>query len=232
MNIILIDSDYIFCDRLVDYFKNNGNFKILETFDDAQKAVVFINENKNIINLIILCLDIQNIDLVLNTILDEKSKNCNVIVLSEFTETLEKHINNPYFQKVFKKPLAFSNLLNYICIQNKIDTFENCKRKVLKSLSNLNFNINHAGTTYLAESTALALKNNLKKLSDINTLVAYNHNTDPKIIGWSINNAINKAVKISEPNKLNNFFNIQDSQKLTAKYIINYFIHYYDSGEF
>ena len=33
----------------------------------------------------------------------------------------------------------------------------------------------------------------MKKLSDIYTFIAYNHNTEPRIIGWSINNAINKV---------------------------------------
>ena len=100
---------------------------------------------------------------------------------------------------------------------------------VLKNLSKIGFVLNHAGTSYLAEATAISMKTKIKKLSDVYTLIAYNHNCDPKLIGWSINNAINKAVKSSTNNQLQEFFNINDNTKLTAKYIVNYFLSYSDN---
>lgn len=230
MNIVIIDIDYNFCNGLAKFFKNSGNFNIAKTFNNIHDALSYIDENKKMLDLIIVDLEFENKDV--DTLLSIASKNCNVIAFSENLEIIDKYINYPYFQRVFKKPISFSVILNYISLQNNIETFENYRKNVLKNLSKLGFNINHSGTSYLVESTTLAVKTKMKKLSDIYTLIAYNHDTDPKIVGWSINNAINKTVKISKNNELQTFFNIQKGQKLTAKSIISHFVNFDNTGDF
>ncbi len=172
-----------------------------------------------------------NIDI--NNITTAISKGCNIIALSEIPETVKSYINYPYFQRIFQKPISFSALTNYLSIQNGIETLEDSKKAILEILSDLGFNLNHSGTMYLIEGIAIAIRYKIKKLSEIYTLLAYNHNVDPKIIGWSINNAINKAIKSCNEDKLQNFFKIYDNRKLTAKYIISYFLNYnINKGDF
>ena len=221
MNIVMIDNDYCFCDKLAKTFKSNGDFNVIANFNNFNDALTYIKENKSILELIIVDLEVTNVDIdILGTTISE---NCNIIVMSELQDTIDRFLNYPYFQRIFKKPISYSAILNYVSIQNNIETYDNYKKKILKTLSKLGFNIKHAGTTYLAEATILAVKNKIKKLSDIYMLLAYNHDTDPKIIGWSINNAINKVIKCTNPDDLYTYFNITANQKLTAKAIISHF---------
>lgn len=224
MNIVMIDKDNIFCDNLTKYLKSNGELGPINVFDNGTEATDYITKNGKLLELIMVDLEISNIDIPY--LIDNISKQCNIIGLSDKQEILKKNINYPYYQRIFEKPIACSTILNYLQLHNGVETIENLKKKVLKNLSKTGFALNHAGTSYLAEATAISMKTKIKKLSDIYTLIAYNHNCDPKIIGWSINNAINKVVKNSQDNKLQEFFNINDNSKLTAKYIVNYFLSY------
>ncbi len=226
MNIIMIDKDYNFCDSLSRYFKSCGEINVVKIFNDVNESIHYLEENNIDLELIILDLEISN--MAIDKLLDSISVNCNVIALSNKIEQIENYINFPYFQRIFQKPVSFSAILNYICIQNHIELIHNSKKFVLHTLSELGFNLNHTGTIYLAEGTSLAIKNKIRKLSEIYTLLAYHHNTDPKIVGWSINNAINRAAKLQDEKKLQSFFKIYDNRKLTAKYIINYFLNYHN----
>lgn len=224
MNIIIIDNDNNFCDNLSKYFKSNGELGDIKIFNNSNEATDYIIKNNKTLELILVDLEITNINIPY--LVDIISNKCNIIALSENPNTLRKYINYPYFQRIFEKPIAYSTILNYLHLQNGVETLENLKKNVLKNLSKIGFALNHAGTSYLAEATAISMRTKIKKLADIYTLIAYNHNCDPKIIGWSINNAINKAVKSSTENELQDFFKINDNRKLTAKYIVNYFLSY------
>lgn len=224
MNIVMIDKDNIFCNNLIQYLKSNGELGQVKIFNNGNEATDYIVKNGKILELIMLDLEVPNIDI--SHIVDNLSKQCNIIAFSEEPNTLKKYINYPYFQRIFEKPIPFSSLLNYLHMQNGIETLENLKKNVLKNLSKIGFALNHSGTSYLAEATAISMRTKIKKLADVYTLIAYNHNCDPKIIGWSINNAINKAVKSSTDKQIQNFFQINDNRKLTAKYIVNYFLSY------
>lgn len=228
MNIVMIDNDYNFCNNLAQFLKSHGDFNVLKIFNNRD-SIEFINDNKKNLDLIMVDMEVQ--DITIEELLAIIAKNCNIIAFSENKKTVDKYINYPYFQRIFQKPISFSIILNYLSIQNGIETFEDYKKTVLNTLSKLGFNINHAGTMYLADGTTIAIKNKLKKLSEIYILIAHIYNTDPKIVGWSINNAINKTVKSDKIDKIQSFFNIQTGQKLTAKYIISYFLTYNNSNE-
>lgn len=224
MNIVIIDKDSNFCSELSGFLKSNGNLNVVKAFNNTVDAINYIEKQNKFLELVMLDLEIPNINI--DAIIDSLPKNCNLIALSEISETVKKYINYPYFQRIFQKPIPFSTLLNYLNFQNGIETLEHIKKEVLSRLSKIGFNLNHTGTFYLAESVAVAIKSKSKKLSEIYTLLAYNHNTDPKLIGWSINNAINKVIKTCNAETLQDFFKINSTQKLTAKYIINFFINY------
>lgn len=225
MNIVMIDKDISFGIELGKFLRNNSDLNIIKVFNNGDDAISYMEKNDILLELVMLDLEITNINI--EKIVDSLPKYCNLIALSETPEILKKYINYPYFQRIFQKPISFSTILNYLNFQNGIESFENTKKAVLKSLSKFGFNLNHAGTGYLTESVVIALRGKIKKLSEIYTLLAYNHDTDPKIVGWSINNAINKAVKSCDKEQMQDFFKITPEQKLTAKYIINYFINYY-----
>lgn len=224
MNIIMLDTNKDYCVNLGKYLKSNAGLDVIKILDNDKDALSYIQDHKNILDLVMV--DLEKFEPNINEYLDILPKGCNLIAFSESLETVNRYVNYPYFQRVFQKPMAFSAILNYISLQNGIETFERMKKQVLNTLSLIGFNINHAGTVYLADGVALSQKNNLKKLSDIYILVAHAHSTDPKLVGWSINNAINKAIKTCPSEKLQDFFKINDKQKLTAKYIINYFLNY------
>lgn len=224
MNIVMIDNDYNFCDNLTKYLKSCGQMNVINVFNNSGEAVNYIEKNNKLLELVMIDLEVPNINI--NSIISSTPKGCNIIALSEIPETVNNYINYPYFQRIFQKPISFSALTNYLSIQNGIETLEDSKKAILGILSDLGFNLNHSGTMYLIEGIAIAMKHKMKKLSEIYTLLAYNHNNDPKIIGWSINNAINKAIKSCNEEKIQNFFKIYDNRKLTAKYIFSYFLNY------
>lgn len=224
MNIVMIDKDNNFCDNLTKYLRGNGELGPVKVFNNGIEATDYVIKNSKILELIMLDLEVPNVDI--SFLVDNLSNQCKIIALSEQADTIKKYINYPYFQRIFEKPIAHSTILNYLHLQNGVETLENLKKNVLKNLSEIGFALNHAGTAYLAEATAISMRTKIKKLADVYTLIAYNHNCDPKIVGWSINNAINKAVKSSTENQLQDFFNIHDNRKLTAKYIVNYFLSY------
>ena len=224
MNIIMIDNDNNFCDNLIKYFRSNGELGSINVFNDGVEATDYAIKNSKMLELVLIDLEVPNMDIPY--LVDNISNQCNIIAFSDNPSTLKKYINYPYFQRIFEKPIAYSTILNYLHLQNGVEPLENLKKNVLKSLSKIGFALNHAGTSYLAEATAISMRTKIKKLSDVYTLIAYNHNCDPKIIGWSINNAINKAVKSSVENQLQDFFKMNDNRKLTAKYIVNYFLSY------
>ena len=103
--------------------------------------------------------------------------------------------------------------------QEKMDIIQGI-RKEMKNIES--FSVESIGDiAYMLEN-----KKKMKKLTDIYRIVAVNHNTDSKIIGWSINNAINKVIKDSQIDILCKSFKIDNPKKLTAKYIVNYLINY------
>jgi len=224
MNILMIDEDNNFCEDLSKFLKNNGDMNVISITNNTLDAIENIKDYNKILELILL--DLENINIDVDYIVDSAPKNCNVIAFFKTIETAKKHINNPYFQRIFQKPIAFSTFLNYINLQNGIENLEKAKKNILRILSDLGFNINHSGTIFLVEAVVFSKRNKIKKLSDIYTIIGCNHNTDPKIIGWSINNAIKKAVKSGNAHHINSFFKLQDTQKLGAKYIISFFSNY------
>ena len=224
MDIIIIDKDDLFSTTLGQYIKGCGDFNILNTFSTYSETHNFMADKRNTYELAILDLELPNLNI--DEFLEDLPKGCNVIALTSYKEKLLEYVNFPHFQRIFLKPVPLSNLLAYISIQNGIETYENLKNFMIQSLAELGFNLNHSGTQYLIEGTILALKSNIRKLAEIYTLLAYKHSEDPKIIGWSVNNAINRAIKHCEEGVLYNFFKIYDNRKLSAKYIISYFINY------
>lgn len=224
MDIIIVDKDPAFSITLTQYIRGAGDFNILQTFSTYSDILNFMKDKRNVYELIILDLELPNLDIT--EFLSSLPKGCNIIALTSNKDSFFELINFPYFQRIFLKPLPFSNLLTYLSIQCGIETFENLKNFMVQSLAELGFNLNHSGTQYIIEGTIIASKNNIKKLSEIYTLLAYKHSEDPKIIGWSINNAINRAIKHCDERTLYGFFKIYDNRKLSAKYIISFFINY------
>lgn len=224
MDIIIINKDETFSTNLMQYIKGSGDFNILNTFSKYSDIFNFMDDKRNVFDLAILDLELPELNI--DDFLNRLPKGCNVIALTSYKEKIFEFINFPHFQRIFLTPLPLSNLLTYISIQNGIETYEGLKKFMVQSLAELGFNLNHSGTQYLIEGTILALKSNVRKLSEIYTLLAYKHSEDPKIIGWSVNNAINRAIKHCDENTLYNFFKIYDNRKLSAKYIISYFINY------
>lgn len=224
MNIIIIDKDESFSNTLSQYFKSCGEFNVLKTFSNYAETASFMDDKRNIYELAVLDLELPNLNI--EKFLNELPNGCNVIASTTYKEKLVDFNNFPYFQRIFFKPINFSDFLTYISIQNGIDTYEGVRKFMIQNLAELGFNLNHSGTKYLIDGTILAMKSNVKKLSDIYTLLAYRYSEDPKIIGWSVNNAINRAIKHCDESKLHNFFKIYDKRKLSAKYIISYFINY------
>lgn len=224
MNTVIVEKDKNLGISLAKYLKSCGAINVVNVFNEITDFINFTRNNVVSLNLIILDLEIPNLNI--DKFVSSITNECNIIALTAELNEFEDYINFPYFQRIFQKPVSFSALLNYICIQNHIEIVNNSKKFVLHTLSELGFNLNHSGTNYLAEGASLAVKNKVKKLSEIYTLLAYNHNTDPKIVGWSINNAINSVAKSQDEKKLQSFFKIYDNRKLTAKYIINYFLNY------
>ena len=223
MNIIMINEDINYCNELKFYLKSHGGFDVIKILDNSTDAINYIKNNKNILDLIMVDLELPNMSI--ESVLDVMPKNCNLLAVSDEQEKIEKYLNYPYIQRIFQKPISSSNILNYICIQNGIETLENVKKQMIQALSKIGFNISHSGSMYLVEAVALSLRNKIKKLSELYVLIANNHNTDPKLIGWSINNAINKATKTCDENVVLEFFKIDSLKKLTAKFIINFFTH-------
>ena len=105
MNIVMIDKDNIFCNNLIQYLKSNGELGQVKIFNNGNEATDYIVKNGKILELIMLDLEVPNIDI--SHIVDNLSKQCNIIAFSEEPNTLKKYINYPYFQRIF----AHSGLL-------------------------------------------------------------------------------------------------------------------------
>ena len=210
MNIIIIDKESSFTTTLSQYISNCGEFHVLKTFTSFNDVSNFMDNKRNIYELAILDLELPNLNL--DKFIVNLPKGCKIIATTSFKEKIIDLINYPYFQKIFLKPIPFSNFLTYISVQNGIETYENVKKFMIQSLSQLGFNLNHAGTSYIIEGTILAMRSNIKKLSDIYTLLGYKCSEDPKIINWSVNNAINKAIKVCDEKNIQNFFKIYDKR--------------------
>lgn len=224
MDIVLVDKDVDFCNNLSNFFKNTGDINIIEFFNSGSDAINFIEKKKKSYDLIML--DLSTPEVNVPKIIEILPNSCNIIALSDKNKSIKEYINFPYFQRVFQKPISCSAITNYICIQNGIETFDSIRKKVLTVLTSAGFNINHDGTSFLADGVVFSLKNKISKLAEIYTFVAFKHNTSPQIITWSINNAINKTIKMADFTKLSDVLKITQSQRLTAKYIISFFKNY------
>jgi chemotaxis response regulator CheB len=109
MNILMIDEDNNFCEDLSKYLKNNGDMTVINVTDNTFDAVKNMKDYNKILELVLL--DLENINVNVDYILDNVPKNCNVIAFFETIETAKKHINNPYFQRIFQKPIAWPDVL-------------------------------------------------------------------------------------------------------------------------
>lgn len=223
MNIVIIDKDYDFCNSLSKYLSSSGNLESFQLFSNYTEAMYFIKINNKKIDFILFDFNVSDIDI--NSLVDNTPKNCNLIAFSSEKKIIQEYINFPHFQRIFKKPIPFSALLHFFNFKNKFETLNDFKEFFLQTLAELGFNLNHSGSTYLMEGTIYAIRNKTKKLTDIYNFLAITYDTTSKIIGWSINNAINHAVKKGNEKKIQSFFRIYDNRKLTAKYIINHFVN-------
>lgn len=221
MNIVVIDNDLKFCDSLSRYLKSSGNLESLNTFHTNIDAIHFIETHKEKLDFIMFDFDTTDI----NELIEKIPKTCNLIAFASEKHIFQKYVNSPHYQRFFEKPVSFPALLSYLDSKNTTEAMEDFKNFFLQTLSELGFNLKHSGTTYLLEGTIYAIKNRTKKLSNIYEFLAITYNTTSKIIGWSINNAINRAVKNGNEKDIQSFFRIYDNRKLSAKYIINYFVN-------
>ena len=223
MNIVIIDKDYEFCNSLSKYLNSNGNLESFHFFHTNTDAMKFIKTHKKKIDFILFDFNVSDIDI--NNLVENTPKNCNLVAFSSEKKIIQEYINFPHFQRIFKKPISFSALLSFLNSKNNLEALNDFKEFFLQTLAELGFNLNHSGSTYLMEGTIFAIRNKTKKLSEIYDFLASNYDTTSKIIGWSVNNAINHAIKKGNEQKIQNFFRIYDNRKLTAKYIINHFVN-------
>lgn len=223
MNIIIIDPDDTFCKSTSQYLKSHSGINTLKTFPSVSHAMPFLDSNQPLLDLIIF--NFAVLDVNIRELNSHIPKDCGLLAITEEDTDIQAYINYPYVQRVFQKPISCSDLMLYLSIQNHIETFDNTKKFIVDMLSKIGFSQNHVGTDYIIQGTIIAKRNQLKKLSDIYNLVAYQYHTEPRLVGWSINNAINHALKSSSEKKIQDFFQIYDNRKLTAKYVINYFVH-------
>lgn len=223
MNIVIIDKDYEFCNSLSKYLKSSGNLECFHFFHTNEDAINFIKFQSKKIDFILFDFNVSDINI--DNLIENTPKNCNLVAFSSEKEIIQEYINFPHFQRIFKKPISFSALLSFLNLKNNNEILNDFKEFFLQTLAELGFNLNHSGSTYLMEGTIYAIRNKTKKLSEIYEFLASNHDTTSKIIGWSVNNAINHAVKKGNEKKIQSFFRIYDNRKLTAKYIINHFVN-------
>lgn len=223
MNIVMVDTDYNFSLSLSQFLKGSGNIDTVGIFEKTSEAVSFFRSTNKKMEFVLFDLSVP--DLVLDSFVHSVPSNATFIALTNDTDTLYKYNNYPFFQRLFLKPLSFSSFLNYLLFQNE-DFLNSARTFMLDALSNLGFNINHSGTIYLIEASIFVIRNKITKLSEVYSALACSANTDPKIIGWSINNAIHHAIKCDNGYRMQSFFKLCDKQKISAKYIINYFANF------
>ena len=115
-------------------------------------------------------------------------------------------------------------MFHYILKYNSQLIEEGTRLIISQILTELGFNSNHSGTNFILEGSLFARKNKISKLSEIYSFLAYNFHTEPRLINWSVNNAINHVMKTGNETKIQTFFKITDNRRITAKFIINYFM--------
>ena len=223
MNIIMLDKNEIFGKELEEYLRIHGISNTVTVFNTMRNSISYFAKHPYGIDLILFNFEI--IDFELQCFMDSIPGGCSVIGIASSKNDINSFINYPHVQRIFINPISTYTIFDYLIKYNSHLIQDNTKIIISQILNELGFSANHSGTTYILEGSMFARKNKISRLSDIYTFVAFNYNTEPRLVGWSVNNAINHAIRTGNEKKIQSFFKITDNQRLTAKFIINYFMN-------
>ena len=196
---IIVDNNQAVVNDLVDYFGKISSIKVLDTFNDGIKALNFILNNSNEIDLILMDLLIPGLDGL--ALLDELEKNNikkRIIVLSSYKdENIIRQCSEHHVSYYIIKPFSVISLENRISdiFNFKITTRmtnENLDLEISQILHNLGIPSHIRGYKYIREGVMYIYNNDNVSLitKDIYPRIAEKFCTTPSRVERAIRHAI------------------------------------------
>ena len=232
MNVLIVEKENSFCNVITKELLKRKSIERVSAFNTKEELnnCYHLNENDSQI----FELGIVDLDFIETDCLDfcKKYSIHNLIGLSANTKTINKFINCSNILRIFKKPLNINDVLSYLDRQYKMTNNEQNQKGLINRLSDLGFNVSHAGTLFLVESINYAIESHVSKTQDIYSVIANKNDTKESVVKWAIYNCINYAYNGDYDKRLEKFLKIYDGRKPTPKYIIEYFVNFANNRDF
>ena len=225
--LMIVEDDLNYSRNLLNYISNNvKNVKLTHFFVNGDELLGNLYRYSNE-DIILLDLDIKQTDCmeILNYFKRTSWHLPYIVLISENVDLLNSIHYYNYVYKTIKKPFSFSTLANTIHTIVEKHLTQNINTLVNNELKLFKFNTSTIGYNYLSDSVELAL-NNEDLLKDIKNLlyeeVAKKYpNTNRAQVKWSIEKCVDSLYKTTNINIINDYFYINNEDKLTPKLFIS-----------
>lgn len=220
MNKVLIYSrDITFLKNISTFLNVDNGIKI----NFSTNLEDFINKLEKI-NYILVIIDLDKNDEEMNyKYLARLEVNNIVFLYSSSTIINEAIIENSKFALREKSIDNIKSMIKYdIFEENESFLVTYTKKKILKEINTLKFEVNNIGVQYLIECVLLIKSNdslyNLEK--EIYPIVAKKYNVTPNRVKWNISSCINTMYKNNSDESINKYFGYDFNRCPTPKVLI------------
>ncbi len=209
LKVLIVDNDYTYVESLFNEIalESAQEFRVVGLFNDGEKALNYILNNNNNVDILITELELPKIS---GTEIIEKintmNLNISIVALSKNPNQIINIVNkNLSVDKIFIKPFATKELFNFLNSINKKET----DKIVIDLLKDFNYNKNTLGYIFIVEALSLCIEKNysyIKKMKDLYEELEnqYNRKIPAEKIYWNISKAIiamNESTDIAILNK-------------------------------
>lgn len=229
LNILIADDNIYYARALMNIIngESNSNIKVSHISIDGQETINIIKNYPIDIILLDLNMPIYNGMQILKEIEERKIKKYeqSIIVISGENDMICQLRNSEYIYHVLNKVCNISKIIDTInkLIESKRKNEEesNIKRRIIKQLQYLNYNLSHKGIKYFVDAIYMVYTSgeyetfNLKK--DIYPNISRKYNESIHTIKSDISKANDYMYKFCEKEKIKKYFKLFDSSKPTVK---------------
>lgn len=232
VNVLIADNNINYVKNLMNYI-NEGNEKIRVTkiAEDGTETLKILNNDKNI-DIALLDFDMPGYDAnqICKKVINKEKYKQSIVLISGKTEEIQCELrNNEMIYGVIDKFIS----LEKICVKLNalVDDKEEkkngdkIKKKIIKELTYLGYDISHKGTIYLVDSIVYAQGHqdkyfgNLKR--DVYPAIAKKYNENLHNIKCYIARETTKMYVKCDYKKLQNYFCFAEDDRPNVRTVVN-----------
>lgn len=231
VNVLVVEDNLYYSKNLINILSDtNPKMRLYKISTDGKEAIDILKNQKNIIDIILLDLNLPKYNGIQILKYMESNKlvkfKNSVIVISGEMDLILQIRNNPYLFSYINKTSGIEKILVEInnLIKIKEDEKSSIEYKVFNELKNLHYNFSYNGTKYLMETILLLYKTNkwedIKLEKEIYPILSKKYKKTVRNIKTNIIHATDLMYYDCSSDILNSYFKIFDSQKPTPKTVI------------